>query len=157
MRRQFDASLLWSLDDPLVPYAFLECVLAAYLEGDSPQKNDIAGSSSKATDPLCSPAAASDDLLRQLPRTRIVVGDKDPLHDQVVRFSHRIASLGVDARLTTYSGMPHGFLSFGWPVIGVPEVRRCVDDCSLLLVELLAGYSGVRSSEAGAASSGTAS
>jgi len=67
---------------------------------------------------------------------RIVVGDCDPLMDQSIRFSHHLARLGVNVRCKVFQAMPHGFCSFIWPVVGVPEVRKCVDECTELLKEL---------------------
>ena len=74
--------------------------------------------------------------MRKLPKTRIVVGDVDPLYDQCVRYAHHLARLNVDVKLKVYEGMPHGFLSFAWPVLGVPEVKTCIDDCTAILHEM---------------------
>ena len=132
MRRRFWPSLLWTINDRLVPFVFLECCMAAYLHPDPATASQI------ACDPRCSPALAPEWVLRKLPKTRIVVGDRDPLYDQCVRFTHQVAALNVDCKLKVYEGMVHGFLSFLWPVVGVPEVKACVDDCTALLKELAA-------------------
>jgi len=45
------------------------------------------------TDPIVSPIKASDELLLQLPKVKIITGDKDPLHDDVWRFANRLLKL----------------------------------------------------------------
>jgi hormone-sensitive lipase len=104
--------------------------MAAYLHPDPKLASDM------AHDPRCSPALAPEWVLRKMPKTRIVCGDRDPLYDQAVRFANQLARLDVDVGLKIYEGMPHGFLSFLWPVVGVPEVKACVDDCSEILREM---------------------
>eukprot|EP00743_Colponemidia_sp_Colp-15_P006203 GILK01006672.1.p1 GENE.GILK01006672.1~~GILK01006672.1.p1 ORF type:complete len:819 (-),score=180.26 GILK01006672.1:33-2489(-) len=113
LTKAFSPSLLLALDDPIVPYTFLECCLAAYLGPNA----------DPTTDPYLSPAIAPDDILSKFPPTSIMVGSKDPLHDDCVRFTHRLQNLNRQVRLKVYEGMPHGFLSYDAPVIGVHESR----------------------------------
>lgn len=62
-------------------------------------------------DPLISPFNASDEILSKFPKTRIIIGTHDPLHDESVRFLLKLVELGKDVRLVEYAAMPHGFLS----------------------------------------------
>lgn len=50
--------------------------------------------------------------LGTLPRTRLVVGDLDPLVDENLLLSERLASVGADAALAVYPGIIHGVLRF---------------------------------------------
>lgn len=144
LRREFSPSMLWALEDKVLPFTFVESCLAAYLGGDVEEVDADGCPTSRAlaaakiaSNPLASPAAARDDELRLLPPTRLVVGGRDPLHDQVVRFAHRLGHLDVDSRLVVYDGMCHGFLSFDVPVVGVPEVRPCIHEVAELLRDLV--------------------
>ncbi len=40
-----------------------------------------------STNPFISPNLASNELLKQMPPCQMFVGDKDPFHDQCVRFT----------------------------------------------------------------------
>lgn len=131
IRWRFSPSMLWSADDRLIPFSFLECCLSAYLGPDKEQQKKL------ASDPLVSPTMATDEVLARFPKTRVVVGDADPLHDSVVTFTHKLARNKVDVKLKVYEGCIHGVLSFLWPVVGVKEVRAFVDDVGVLLDELL--------------------
>ena len=62
--------------------AFMDACLAAYLNGHDP------------SDPLVSPAFASDGQLRSLPPVHILGADRDVLRDQGLRFARRLESLG---------------------------------------------------------------
>lgn len=69
--KKFSPSLLEALDDVILPHTFLKLCLDAYV----PIYFDA------ASDPFLSPGLASNELLKELPPTRIMVGNKDPLHD----------------------------------------------------------------------------
>jgi acetyl esterase/lipase len=130
-RRAFAPSLLWTLNDRILPLIFIEACIQAFL-GTDPQTV-----AKTANDPRCSPACADDAVLGRFPPTRVVVGDRDPLYDQGVKFVHRLAALGVDASCRTYPALCHGFLSFAWPIVGVKTVYECIDDSCDLLKDLL--------------------
>lgn len=79
---KFSPSFLLSLDDQILPHMFLKLCIKAYLNEGlhcSPEK-----------DPLLSPGLASDEILREFPPTRILVGTKDPLHDDSIRFTDKL-------------------------------------------------------------------
>ena len=67
-----------------------------------------------------------------MPPIRIMVGEKDPLHDDCIRLLERLAILGKDVKLWQYKGLPHGFLCYDQ----LSCHKRCVDDGIALLREL---------------------
>lgn len=76
--------MLLSLDDPILPYPFLKMCLESYSGCTS--FRDIAITES----PLMSPIKASDDVLKQFPRTKIMVASNDPLRDDSFKLSLRL-------------------------------------------------------------------
>jgi len=60
--------------------------------------------------PMASPLLAEDH--GKLPPALIQVAEHDPLRQEGVRYAAVLRAAGVPARLTTYVGMPHGFLNF---------------------------------------------
>ena len=53
-----------------------------------------------------------------------MVGTADPLRDQSYEFVHRVATLGVNARLAEIRKFPHGFLNYyDLPVVGMKEAK----------------------------------
>lgn len=63
-------------------------------------------------DPFLSPVYAEDDMLRQMPPTRIVTLLLDPCLDDSIWFAKRLRDLNVDLKLDILDGLPHGFLNF---------------------------------------------
>jgi acetyl esterase/lipase len=75
------------------------------------------------TDPLLSPVLASDELIRKLPPTNIMVGAFDPFLDDSVDFAHRLHANGVPCRLKVFQQLPHSFWNFA---LFLSDARRAV-------------------------------
>ncbi|CAK62916.1 unnamed protein product (macronuclear) [Paramecium tetraurelia] len=124
--KQFTPSLLISLNDPLLHHTVLKLCISSYV----PQQFDA------ASDPLMSPSIASDEILSRFPKTRIVLGTNDPLHDESFRLANKLLKLGKDIKITEYKWMPHGFLQFD-VVQGMKESEQTVLDAQNILQDLL--------------------
>ena len=68
-----------------------------------PQQKDYAN-------PYASPLLAPDHS--GLPPALIQVAEHDPLRDDGLRYAEALQAAGVPVRVTTYVGMPHGYLAF---------------------------------------------
>jgi len=110
-KKHYTPSMLFSLEDFLVPHTFLKLVRNYYTADPSLDlDNDI----------FISPIAASPDILQHLPPVRILVGQNDPFHDDCYRFTEKLIDAGRDVKLKEYEGTPHGAFSFCF-VGGVKE------------------------------------
>jgi acetyl esterase/lipase len=83
-----------------------------------------------AADPYASPLLADD--LTGLPPALVQVAEHDPLRDDGLRYAAALRAAGVDVRVTTYFGMPHGFLAF-------PRISRSVPQALGELTQALRG------------------
>jgi hormone-sensitive lipase len=135
IRPSFSPSMLRTINDPMIPYLFLQCCMGAYL-GSS----DFEELTRICQNPLASPNSASDDVVARFPRCHFVAAELDPLFDQTVTFADRLARLAPPGavKVSLVPVMVHGFLSFHWPVIGVKEVRKLIAECATYVDALIA-------------------
>ena len=113
--RSFTPSLLGSLDDFLMRYNILEICVNSYL-----RDTEIASC------PYVSPCNIPDDDLKLFPLVRIMIGGKDPLRDECIKFVLRLIKNGVDVKGKIYRLMPHGFLNFD-NFIGLKDTGICTN------------------------------
>ena len=72
--------------------------------------------------------------LSAFPPTTVAVAEYDPLRDEGAAFAARLAQAGVDATLTNYPGLVHGFLSL--PVLS-PVIDAALHDTARRLRQSL--------------------
>lgn len=97
-------SRLLAFRDNILPFAFLDMVIRAYV----PEHLILAAKG----EPLLSPGHAPEEWLRRFPPAYIGVGDADPLFHDSIQFAHRLHRLRRPLGLSIYRGFPHGYLSF---------------------------------------------
>jgi hormone-sensitive lipase len=68
-----------------------------------------------------SPGLAPDEILAKFPKTRIMVASNDPLRDESFKYTLRLANQGVDVYLKEYMYLPHGYLNYNAPLLGMKE------------------------------------
>ncbi|CAD8072851.1 unnamed protein product [Paramecium primaurelia] len=124
--KTFTPSFLVSLDDSLLHHTVLKLCIRSYVKKEY----------NTQIDPMLSPSIVSDEIMRQFPKTRIVVGTQDPLHDESFRFLQKLVLLKKDVKLIEYQSMPHGFLSFDI-INGMKEAKQTVIDAQNYLLEML--------------------
>lgn len=122
----FTPSYLIALHDHILPHSVLKLIPGAYIpEGGRPKE-----------DPLLSPIYASDELLEKLPPIRMMVGEKDPLHDDCWRLVDRLKKLNKDIKMTVYKDLSHGFLGYDMPG-GIRMAKVCIQEAADMIKELL--------------------
>ena len=126
---RFTPSFLFALDDMILHHTFLKLCLQSYVADPSLHPD---------TDPFLSPIVLSPGLLSKLPPVRILVGSKDPLHDDCWRFTERLQQAGGNVKLAVYEGFTHGALNFAYKSV-VEEGERLVAQSSRFLIELFTG------------------
>ncbi|CAD8149587.1 unnamed protein product [Paramecium octaurelia] len=124
--KTFTPSFLVSLDDSLLHHTVLKLCLNSYVMKEF----------NSTIDPMLSPSAASEEILKLFPKTRIVVGTYDPLHDESLRLLLKLVQQQKDVKLIEYQSMPHGFLSFDF-INGMKEAKQTVIDAQNCLLEML--------------------
>ncbi|YCN58159.1 alpha/beta hydrolase [Rhodococcus erythropolis] len=79
--------------------------------------------------PYCNVAEAT--TLRGLGPSLIITAGVDATRDATERFARRMIADGVDATLTRYDGVPHGFLTM---LAAIPEASRSFDQIVRFLI-----------------------
>ncbi|TNV84405.1 hypothetical protein FGO68_gene3288 [Halteria grandinella] len=89
-----------------------------------------------------SPSLAPDHVLAKFPTTRIMVPTNDPLRDESFKFTLRLAKQGIDVFLREYMYMPHGYLNFNAPMLGMKdEANETISQCIKWMSEIINGSS----------------
>ena len=95
-------SMFYFLTDPALNLSFARFINDSYIQDHKSAKTDY----------FLSPLKTPDDILAKFPKTKILVGTKDPLRDECYVFLNRLSQLNVDAFLTELVHFPHGFMNF---------------------------------------------
>ena len=96
--------MLLSLDDPVLPYPFLQMCLSSY--SGSQTYTDCQVTESE----LISPIKASDETMKLFPKTKIFIANNDPIRDESFKLHLRLLyvllsimmffrKLGVDSEM----------------------------------------------------------
>ncbi|GAM87946.1 hypothetical protein ANO11243_059740 [Dothideomycetidae sp. 11243] len=101
---------------PFLTEASMDWMVDAFLPNEADRKNAM-------TSPL---TFASDEVLRQFPRTLIILADLDPLVDEGRNFADRLQKLGVDAAVVRAVGQMHAFFLLK-PTRQSPTARMIVE------------------------------
>ncbi len=72
-----------------------------------------------------SPLRASEDELKDMPPTLIVVGEHDVLRDEVEAYAHKLSSAGVPVASTRFLGTMHDFVMLN-PITNTPAPRAAI-------------------------------
>ena len=73
----YTPSLLTALNDMILSHTFLKICMKAYLKDERYKAEE---------DPFISPLLTPNWILEKYPKTEILVGNKDPFHDDCCRF-----------------------------------------------------------------------
>jgi acetyl esterase/lipase len=118
----FWPSMLNSFDDIILSYTMLHLMMGSYSPKSSEHR--FLGTHNQYMSPgLC----ASDECLGQFPITRLFLAGVDPLKDDGVNFLFRLLKNKVNVKGFDFRLMPHGFLSYTFPVKGMEESRKSVE------------------------------
>ena len=110
--RKFVPSLLFSLDDILLPTKFLKSVLSAYTGKVTEQNQEC----SADTLDLFSPLMTDRETLSKFPPTLVQVSENDPIRDYGILFAIKLAEAGVKVQLQEHENLPHGVLNMNGPI-----------------------------------------
>ena len=120
-------SRLLSVMDPLLSVGALTACLAAYT------------GAKETNDPRVSPLFSDKETLKRFPRTRVIVGEMDPLMDESIEFVRQLLRLDVDADLTVLPALPHGFLGFNRvaddATAGTAAIIKALEECVKYVTE----------------------
>lgn len=72
----FSPSLLYSINDYILPLTLVMMACKLYLESDDRPKEDF----------MISPLYTPDEILQRYPRSVLLICEKDPIHDDGIRF-----------------------------------------------------------------------
>lgn len=75
--------------------------------------------------------------LDAMPSTTIATAEFDPLRDEGALFADKLTAHGIDARLTCYKGLIHGFMSLP---VSSPSIDAALDDISNRIAASFGGH-----------------
>ena len=110
-------SLLYSLTDPLITINFGKVTFEAYIDGHKSSKKDY----------IVNPLITPEIILKDYPKTRILVATKDVLRDEAYIFLHKMVESKVDVKLTELMNFPHGFLNYNTEKFGIKGAELGLD------------------------------
>jgi acetyl esterase len=79
------------------------------------------------SDPRMSPLLASDEAVRRVAPALVITAEYDPLRDEGEAYAAKLAAAGVDATVSRYDSVIHGFFSMGDLV---PEGKVAIDEAA---------------------------
>lgn len=66
-----------------------------------------------------------EELICMYPKVDLFLCTNDPLHDDGIRFGHRLIESGNKCQITVFKNQPHGLLNLDVPN-GMPEAKEFV-------------------------------
>jgi acetyl esterase len=78
-------------------------------------------------DPRMSPLLAADDAVRGVAPALVITAEYDPLRDEGEAYAAKLQAAGVDAKVSRYDAVVHGFFSMGDMV---PEGKAAIDEAA---------------------------
>jgi acetyl esterase len=79
------------------------------------------------SDPRMSPLLATDEVVRGVAPALVITAEYDPLRDEGEAYAAKLAAAGVDAKVSRYDSVIHGFFSMGDLV---PEGKAAIDEAA---------------------------
>lgn len=102
---RFTPSMLQAFDEKFLYFSVLEVCIESYIPKDCDPKTNF----------FLSPFHTPEDVLKKHPRSMFLIGERDPLMDDGMKFALRLSLAGVQASIKIYEGIYHGFLGFYLP------------------------------------------
>jgi acetyl esterase len=79
------------------------------------------------SDPRMSPLLATDEVVRGVAPALVITAQYDPLRDEGEAYAAKLGAAGVDANVSRYDSVIHGFFSMGDLV---PEGKAAIDEAA---------------------------
>lgn len=125
---RFTPSMLQAFDEKFLYFSVLEVCIESYIPKDSDPKKNF----------FLSPFHTPEEILQKHPRSMFLIGERDPLLDDGMKFALKLSLAGVKTSVKVYEGIFHGFLGFYLPYgQGIQEVKNCFKDVYKEVKEVL--------------------
>mmetsp|Transcript_9943 Transcript_9943/g.11166 ORF Transcript_9943/g.11166 Transcript_9943/m.11166 type:complete len:172 (-) Transcript_9943:6-521(-) len=125
-KTHFAPSYLLCLDDSVLSMSFLALVLECYVSKDFDNHSHY----------LLSPLFTPMEMLKQYPRIRMSIAGLDPLRDDAINFTSRLAKAGVDLLTVEYQYLMHAYQGQAEKNNGVEEAIKALERSVCFLKEL---------------------